>query len=101
MKTVTKTWKLGEVAQGGVITVEIKGNEIAVIGKEWDSSTGYTKSSNQSNAKEFRRKEVSADTNDAERKLDMELCELTTSYHADNILKWIKSKVKLGGVMAW
>jgi hypothetical protein len=31
----TKTWKIGEVCQGGIITVEIKNSAISVIGKEW------------------------------------------------------------------
>jgi hypothetical protein len=30
----TKTWKIGEVCQGGIITVEIKNSAISVIG-EW------------------------------------------------------------------
>ena len=47
-----KTFKLGEVCKGGVITVEIKGQIITVIGKDWDFSQGSKKGSNQSNAKD-------------------------------------------------
>lgn len=102
MKKQTKTWKLGEVAQGGVITVEIQGNSIAVIGKEWDYSKGSNKGSDQSGAKEFRRKVIATDDGGAYYKLSQELCELTTSYYADEIIKWIKSKVTIGGgIMAW
>jgi hypothetical protein len=51
----TKTFKIGEYAKGGIITVEITGKVIVVIGKEWDFSTGSRRSSDQSNAKEFTR----------------------------------------------
>jgi len=95
MKKISKTWKLGEVCSGGVITVEIKGNEITVIGKEWDFSTGSRKSSDQSNAKEFRREVISVDDNNAYRKLNQELCELSTSYWAGEIFKWIETKIKI------
>jgi hypothetical protein len=102
MAKATKTWKLGEVAQGGVITAEIIGTSlipngkiITIIGKEWDFSTGSRKSSNQSNAKEFTRGSVLANEQDAERKLYMFLSDLSTSYWADEIIKWIKTKVKI------
>jgi len=95
MAKATKTWKLGEVAQGGVITAEVNGKLITIIGKEWDTSTGYKKSSNQKNAKEFTRGTVLANEQDAEWKLFNFLCNLTTSYYADEIIKWVKSKVKI------
>jgi hypothetical protein len=90
----TKTWKLGEVCKGGVITVEIKGNIVAAIGKNWDTSKGWSKGSDQKNAKEFTRKEVKTTDIYAERTLDFFLCDLTTSYYAGQILDWIKSKTK-------
>jgi hypothetical protein len=95
MAKATKTWKLGEVAQGGVITAEINGKVITIIGKEWDTSTGYKKSSNQTNAKEFTRGSVLSNERDAERKLYMFLSKLSTSYWADEIIKWVKTKVKI------
>jgi len=64
-----KTWKLGEVCRGGIITVETKNNIIKVIGKEWDYSQGTNKGSNQSNAKEWTRLEVNAEVSDADRDL--------------------------------
>ena len=91
----TKTWKIGEYAKGGVITVEITGKIIQVIGKEWDFSTGSRKSSDQSKAKEFTRGTVLANELDAEWKLSEFLCDLSNSYYADEIIKWIKSKVKV------
>jgi len=91
----TKTFKIGEYAKGGVITAEVKGKVITVIGKEWDFSKGSRKSSDQSNAKEFTRGTVLANEQDAEWKLSNFLCDLTTSYYADEIIKWIKTKVKI------
>ena len=95
MAKATKTFKIGEYAKGGVITAEVNGKVITVIGKEWDFSTGSRKSSNQSNAKEFTRGSVLANEQDAEWKLTNFLCDLTTSYYADEIIKWIKSKVAI------
>lgn len=91
----TKTWKIGEYAKGGVITVEIHGKVIIVIGKDWDTKAGYNKGSNQSNAKEFTRGTVTADDGNAYRKLDDFLNDLTTSYYADKIIEWIRTKVTL------
>ena len=95
MAQATKTWKLGEVCQGGVITVEIKGKVIFVIGKEWDTSQGFSKKSNQSNAKEFARASGLATEPNIRMKLDNFLCDLSTSYHAGQIIEWIESKVDL------
>jgi len=97
----TKTWKLGEVCKGGVITVEIKDLNITIIGKEWDYSKGSRKSSNQSNAKEFTRTTVRSTGSNAENELDMLLCDLTTSYHSGNIIKWIKSKLPFASKPMW
>ena len=96
-----KTWKIGEYAQGGVISVEINGKVISIIGKvisiigkEWDATQGYKKSSNKSNAKEFTRVTITSDDYYAERKMFMFLTDLTTAYYADTIIEWIKSKIK-------
>ena len=90
----TKTFKIGESCRGGVITVEITGKVIVVIGKEWDYSKGTRRSSDQSNAKEFTRGTAVATDRDVERKLDNFLCDLTTSYYTSVILDWIKTKTK-------
>lgn len=100
----TKTWKIGEYAKGGIITVEIHGKTILIIGKDWDYSTGSRRSSNQSNAKEWTRREIKADESnrsDVRWKIDLFLNDLTSSYYADQILKWIESKVKLGETFPW
>ena len=96
-----KTWKLGEVCRGGIITVETKGNKVTVIGKEWDHSQGTRRSSNQKNAKEWTRLEVDAEVTDADRQMTMFLLDLTTSYYTDTIIKWIESKTKLNKRMFW
>ena len=95
MAKVTKTWKIGEHAKGGIITVEITGKIICVIGKEWDVSAGYKRSSNQSNAKEFTRGTAEATDPNSENKLRYFLEDLTSYYYADEIMEWIKSKVHL------
>lgn len=91
----TKTFKIGEYAKGGIITVETTKTKVSVIGKEWDFSTGSRRSSDQTNAKEFTRLEVNPTDDKAKRTVLEFLQDLTTSYYADEILKWIETKVKL------
>jgi hypothetical protein len=45
MAKKTKTWKIGERCKGGIITVEISGNQVDVIAKDWDTSAGWNKGS--------------------------------------------------------
>ena len=98
----TRTFKLGEVCKGGVITVITKGNDVTVIGKDWDLSQGSRKSSNQTNAKEFTRIEVKNLDSNSTRELSNFLYDLTTSYHTDQIIKFIESKVDTkGSAMHW
>jgi hypothetical protein len=91
----TKTWKIGEYCRGGIITIETTATQVKVICKEWDTSKGYSKSSDQSKAKEWNRLEVNLTENDAQGKVDWFLFDLTTSYYAGQILDWIKTKVVL------
>ncbi len=95
MKAKTKTFKIGEYAKGGVITVEVKGNQVTVIGKDWDMSKGTMKSSDQSNAREFTRLTVSATDSNSFRELDNFLSDLTTSYYTSQIIEYIETIVKL------
>ena len=97
----TKTWKLGEVCKGGVITVETTKTQVKVIAKEWDTSTGYNKGSNQSNAKEWNRLEVNLSDREAESKIDWYLFDLTTSYWTGEIMDWIRTKVKFNTKGQW
>jgi hypothetical protein len=97
----SKTFKIGEYCQGGIITVETKGNNVTIIGKEWDYSKGTRRGSDQSGAKEFCRLEVDAEIGDADRRISEYLNDLTTSYYTDEIMKWIESKTKLNKRMFW
>jgi hypothetical protein len=91
----TKTFKIGEYAKGGVITAEVNDKQITIIGKDWDMSAGTRRSSNQSNAKEFQRNTFNADNSNVRMGLFMCLTDLTSSYYADEIIKWVETKVKL------
>lgn len=91
----TKTFKIGEYAKGGVITAEVNDKQITIIGKDWDMSAGTRRSSNQSNAREFQRDTFNAENSNVRRDLFMCLTDLTTSYYADEIIKWVETKVKL------
>lgn len=97
----TKTFKIGEYCRGGIITVEITGKVIVVIGKEWDFSAGSTRSSNQSKAKEFTRGTVSTDEPDAYNKLYNFLIELTTHFYTEQVIKWINTKVVIKAHSIW
>ena len=101
MGKATKTWKIGEYMKGGVLTVEINGDKINIIAKDWDTSAGYTKKSNQSNAKEFTRGTILSTDSNAERKMMDFLEDLTTHYYASEVVKWIKTKVKLESEFDW
>jgi hypothetical protein len=89
----TKTWKIGERCKGGIITIETTKTQVKVICKEWDYSKGSSKGSDQSKAKEWNRLEVNLSSSDAERSVDWFLFDLTSSYYADEILDWIRTKV--------
>ena len=89
----TKTFKIGEYCRGGIITIETTKTQVRVIAKEWDTSKGYNKGSDQSGAKEWNRLEISLSDSGAERKVDDFLQDLTTSYYAGEVLDWIKTKV--------
>lgn len=90
-----KTWKIGEYAKGGIITVEITGKVITVIGKDWDFTTGSRRSSDQSNAKEWTRGTIVATDDNAYRQLYNFLSDITTHYYSETIIDWIKTKVEI------
>ena len=91
----TKTFKIGERCRGGIIQAIATKDTVTIIGKDWDHSAGYRKSSNQSNAKEWTRLEVKSDDSNARRELDNFLNDLTSSYWADQVLEWVESKTEL------
>ena len=96
-----KTWKLGEFCKGGVVTIETTKSKVTVIGKEWDYSQGSNRGSNQSNAKEFDRLTVSVTDEDARRKVNNFLNELTTSYYSDELIKWVETKIEFKSYSMW
>ena len=97
----SKTFKIGEYAKGGIITAVATKTKVTIIGKDWDFSKGSTKGSDQSNAKEWTRLEVSTNDSDADRQLTMFLQDLTTSYYTDQIMDWCVSKSYLNKRMFW
>ena len=97
----SKTFKIGEYCVGGIITVDINKNKVTVINKDWDMSQGTRRGSNQSNAKELSRIEVVVPQGDdvfnndkQKHQIDDYLHGLTTSYYADQVMKFIKTKIK-------
>lgn len=95
-----KTFKIGEYCKGGIITVETKGNEVAIIGKDWDFSAGSNRGSNQSNAKEWTRLEVNVE-NDCFREVSEFLNDLTTHYYAEQVMEWIEEKTDFKKRLFW
>lgn len=91
----SKTWKLGEVCRGGIIQVITTKSKVTIIGKDWDTSQGYNKGSNQSNAKEWTRKEMTISSNNFHNEMMFFLEDLTTHYYASKIMEWIESKVDI------
>jgi len=78
----TKTWKIGEECEGGIVQVKVSGNDyfpgsitVKILVKEWE--TGKTLSSQV-----FGRIHVY--------KLESFLNQITTHYHASRIMEWIK-----------
>ena len=92
---ISKTFKIGEYARGGIITIEIKNQKVSVIGKEWDTSRGFSRSSNQSNAKEFTRIDVDASQHNAHSTIMNFLEDLTNCYYASKVMDWIKEKIEI------
>ena len=95
MAKATKTFKIGEYCKGGIITAEVNGKVITIIGKEWDMSKGTKRSSDQSGAKEFTRYSVSATDRESYWKLYNFISDLTTHYYTEQVIDWVKTKVEL------
>jgi hypothetical protein len=78
----TKQFKIGERAVGGIIKVDVNGKVIQIKCLDY-----YSKNEVQSGT-------ASTDDPDAYRKVDVFLNDVTSSYHADKVMEWIKSKAK-------
>ena len=90
---IQKTFKIGEYAKGGIIAVKIEKPNITIISKEWDFSSGSSRGSNQSNARELSRLKTNVNDSNAKQQLRNFLFSLTTPYYSDKILDWIKTKI--------
>lgn len=81
----SKTFKIGEYAQGGIIQAEVKGKKIAIICRDMFGGTN----------KELDRTEVQEDESGAQWTLTDKLNEWTTHYYAEKVMDWIKEKSKI------
>lgn len=97
----TKTFKIGEYCKGGVITAQVNDKEVIIIAKDWDTTAGYKKSSNQSNAKEFDRETVSLEDSQIHQKLSRFLNDLTTHYYSEQVLDWVEANSTFKKKMFW
>ena len=79
----TKTFKIGEYCQGGIITAVATEKKVTIIGKEWETQ------------EEFTRLEVDPNNEFSFRRMDEFLCDLTTNYYACKVIEWVESKVKI------
>ena len=91
----TRTWKIGEYCAGGIITAQTTAKSVTLIQKEWDYSKGSRRSSDQSGARELDRITVPVDSNNSPRALSDWLHNITTSYYADQVMQWVRTKVDL------
>jgi len=77
-----RSFKIGERCVGGIIQVEITGNKIVMRALDY-----YSK-------KEVMSGVVMSNEEDAKWKADLFLSNLSTSFHADKVIKWIETIVK-------
>ena len=91
----TRTWKIGECCAGGIITAQTTAKTVTLIQKKWDYSKGTLRSSDQSGAKELDHITVQVELSSAARTLSDWLNSITTSYHSDQVMKWVNSKVDI------
>ncbi len=101
MAKKTKTFKIGEYCKGGIITAEVSDKEVTVIAKDWDTSKGYNKGSDQSGAKEFDRLTVSLDNQNAHREVSQFLNDLTSHYYAEQVMDWMEANSPFKKKMFW
>lgn len=85
----TKQFKIGEYAVGGIIKVDITGKVISIKALDY-----YSK-------KEVMSGSIMTDERDAYWKIFNYLHELTSSYYADKIMEFIKSKANLNNASGY
>jgi hypothetical protein len=97
----TKTFKIGEVCKGGIITAIATKERVTIIAKDWDHSQGTKRGSNQTNAKEWDRLEVELDTHGVYVKLYHYLADLSTHFWAEKIIDWVETKTDITAQNRW
>ena len=79
----TKSFKIGEYSIGGIIKVELNGNALSIKALDYNSKNEVMSGS------------IMTDEYDAYWKTLNYLNELTSSYYADKVMEFIKSKTTL------
>ena len=82
-ENMKKTFKIGEYCIGGILAIEITDSQITVKCKDYNTK------------KVVRETNFNRDIANLRRHIDNELHELTSSYYADNAMKWIESKIDI------
>jgi len=88
---MTKQFKLGEHAIGGIIKVDITGQTIRVQALSYDSKKPVP----------FYGGVVLASDRNAHDKLEEWLNDITSSHYSQKVLDWIKSKIALSREYEW
>ena len=91
----SKTFKIGEACIGGVITAETTAGSVTIKIREWDTSVGFSRGSNQSGARVINTFTVKVTDRDADRILHNFISDNATHYWADQVMEWVESKSKL------
>ena len=79
----SKTFKIGECAVGGIIRVNTNGETVEVRSMDWNTNDILSKY------------EINLKREGARQDIVNVLEELTTHYYADNIMKWLETKVTI------
>jgi hypothetical protein len=76
----TKIFRIGEYAVGGIIESTVNKDSITICARDWNTN------------KIISQKTFEVRSYDLFMKIDEYLNELTSSYYAEKVLKWIKSE---------
>jgi hypothetical protein len=79
----SKTFKIGEYAVGGIIRVNTNGETVEIRAMDWNTNDILSKY------------EINLKREGARQDIVNVLEELTTHYYADNIIKWLQTRINL------
>jgi hypothetical protein len=79
-----KQFKIGECAVGGIIAVECTDGKVSVHALDYNTKQPV-----------LMKLSLSVNNTDDLHSIECYLWEITTSYHADKIIDWIKTAIKL------